>query len=505
VRITQLEVRRDQYEVKAQEPIRIDVTGGRFVIHPAVLVGPSSQLKLGGELALSGEVDLQARGAGDLVLLELIGKPFHSAQGQFNVSVEVRRDVASGWNLSGQGQIREGVLDLGLPVAFADVNGDFLLGGSRVQIVTLDGKVGGGRFHVDGTVSPDEGPNLSWQLQDVAVSTDQGVEAQLAGKGQVQGRWRLLMVSGDVEVLNALYDRNIELKDFLPSFKKQLTPAPQTTPPTVEVRLNLHIHAPGGLHIDNNVAEVELGANLRLAGTVRKPELTGTMEFLNGEVKFKQRTFTITAGTIDFRDHGSINPVLNISAESQIATAEADYTITVTVTGTAENPRIHPSADDPTLSETDILSLITFGQTAAQMQRQGGGINAFDAVALLPTGTVTGPLAKLLGVNRMEIETMQSQTAGAGGSMEPRVTIGKDLSDRLRATVSTAFGAVSERNVQVDYRLTRQLSLFGTWEAQTSEQSGAFGGGIKLRYEFRRMPFSLLSGGLEPGTRSDAR
>jgi hypothetical protein len=75
----------------------------------------------------------------------------------------------------------------------------------------------------------------------------------------------------------------------------------------------------------------------------------------------------------------------------------------------------------------------------------------------------------------------------------------------LRATVSTAFGAVSERNVQVDYRLTRQLSLFGTWEAQTSEQSGAFGGGIKLRYEFRRMPFSLLSGGLEPGTRSDAR
>lgn len=505
VRISQLEVRRDQYEVKAQEAIRIDVIDGRFVIHPTVLVGPSSQLKFGGELALSGRVDLQALGAGDLVLLELMGKPFHSAQGQFNASVQVRRDLASGWNLSGQGHVREAVLDLGLPVAFADVNGDFLLGGSRVQIVNLDGKAGGGRFHVDGSVSPDEGPNLSWQLQDVAVSTDQGVEAQLVGKGQVQGRWNLMMVSGDVEVLNALYDRNIELKDFLPSFKKQLTPAPQTTPPTVEVRLNLHLHSSGGLHIDNNVAEVEMGANLRLAGTIHRPELTGTVEFLSGEVKFKQRTFSITAGTIDFRDHGSINPVLNISAESQISTAESDYTITVTVTGRADDPRIRPSADDPTLSETDILSLITFGQTAAQLQRQGGGINAFDAVALLPTGTVTGPLAKLLGVNRLEIETMQSQTTGAAGSVEPRLTIGKDITDRLRVTASTAFGAATERNVQLDYRLTRQLSLFGTWEGQTSEQSGAFGGGVKLRYEFRRLPFSLFPGGLEPGIRGDAR
>lgn len=504
VRIAQLQIRRDQYEVKAQDPIRIDVSAGRFVIHPAVLAAPSSQLKVAGELTLSGQVDLQARGEGDLVLLELIGKPFHSAQGHFNVSAHVRRDVAGSWNLSGQGQVREAVFDVGLPVAFADVNGEVLLSGTRVHIAKLDGKVGGGRFQVDGSVGLEDGPELSWQLQDVALTTDQGLEAQLAGKGQMQGPWQAMTVSGDIEIQNALYDRNIELKDFLPSLREQITPPPRTTPPTVRVRLNLRIRAPGGLHIDNNVAEVELGADLRLVGTADKPELTGTIEFLNGEVKFKQRTFTITAGSIDFRDRSTINPVLNISAESQISTAESDYVITVTVTGTAENPRIQPSADDPSLSETDILSLITFGQTTAQLQRQGGGVSAYDAVALLPTGTVTGPLAKLIGVNRLEIETVQSQTMGAAGSTEPRVTIGKDITDRLRATASTAFGAATERNVQLDYRLTRQLSVFGTWEGQTSEQSGAFGGGVRLRYEFRHMPFSLFPGDLEPETRSDA-
>lgn len=505
VRITQLEIRRDQYEVAARQPIRIDVTEGRFLIRSMVLAAPSSQLSISGEIGLSGQVDVQAQGEGNLVLLELMGRPFNSARGLFTVSMQVRRQPTSGWNLGGQAQVRDTALDLGLPVAFTDVNGDFTLAGSSVRIVNLDGRAGGGQFHVGGTLSLDEGPNVSWEIQEVALSTSQGLEAQVSGVGQIQGTWREIAVGGNVEVLSALYDRNIELTDFLPFFREQITPAPRTKPPSPRVHLNVRIHAPGGVHIDNNVAEVELGADLRLAGTIDEAQLTGTIEFLTGQVKFKQRTFNITGGSIDFRDRSRINPILNISAESQISTAEADYTVSVSVAGTAENPRVQFSADDPTLSETDIISLITFGQTAAQLQRQGGGISAIDAVALLPTGTVTGPVAKLIGVNRLEIETVQSPIAGSAGSIEPRVTIGKDLTERLRAAVSTTLGIGTERMVQLEYRLTRQISLLGSWEGQTSQQSGAFGGDIKFRYEFRKLPFSLLSGGLETTAGGDAQ
>jgi autotransporter translocation and assembly factor TamB len=491
VRIPQLQIRRGDYEVKARDPIRIDMTDGRLVITPFVLVAPSSQLRLSGEMASSGDVDLRADGAGNLMLLEVIGRPIHSARGQFSVSATVRHQPASGWALTGQAEIAGATVDLGLPVAFTDVDGRFTLGGGGIQIVNLDGKAGGGQFRFTGTVSLDDGPRVFWEVHEVALSTSQGLEAQISSTGQVQGAWQAITLSGEVEVLSALYDRNIELTDFLPFFREQILPAPRTKPATREVYLDIRVDAPGGMHLDNNVAEVELGAKVRVGGTVDSPQLAGTVEILTGEVKFKQRTFTITGGSIDFRGGTSINPVLNIAAESEISTAEADYTVTVTVSGTAEKPRVQLGADDPTLSETDILSLITFGQTVAQLQRQGGGISAIDAVALLPTGKITAPLVSALGVNRLEIEAVQSPASGAAGSIEPRVTIGKDLTDRFRATVSTMFGAGTQPMVQLEYRMTRRISLLGSWEGQTADQSGAFGGGFKFRYEFRKLPCSL--------------
>jgi hypothetical protein len=111
--------------------------------------------------------------------------------------------------------------------------------------------------------------------------------------------------------------------------------------------------------------------------------------------------------------------------------------------------------------------LITFGHTAAQLQRQGGGISPIDALALLPTGTVTAPIAKLIGVNRMEIEAVQSPTTGSAGGIQPRLTLGKDLTDRLRASVSTAFGVSTEQMAQLEYRVTPRISLLGSWEGQT--------------------------------------
>ena len=505
VRVNQLDISRGQYRVTAAEPIRIDVTDGRFFIRSMVLAAPNSRLSVDGELATSGDVNLRAQGEGNLVLLELIGRPVSSARGEFTVAMQIQRRPESGWNLSGQGEVRDTTLDLGLPVAFTGVNGNFALAGSSVRIESLDGKAGGGQFHVGGSVSLDQGPDLTWKIQEISVSSGQGLEAEVSGAGRVQGTWKVIAVTGDAEIISALYDRNIELTDFLPFFREQIRPVPRTKPPAIEVRLNLHVHAPGGLYIDNNVAKVELSANLYIDGTAEKPQVTGTIDFLTGEVTFRKRTFNIVGGSVDFRDHGRINPILNISAESQISTADADYTVTVTVTGTADDPHVEVSADDPTLTETDMLSLITFGQTTAQLQRQGGGISPIDALALLPTGTITAPVAKLIGVNRMEIEAVQSPSTGSAGGIQPRLTLGKDLTDRLRASVSTAFGLSTEQMAQLEYRVTPRISLLGSWEGQTTGQAGAFGGDIKFRYEFRRIPFSLLPGGLEPTAGDNAR
>ncbi|MFQ5667382.1 MAG: translocation/assembly module TamB domain-containing protein [Candidatus Binatia bacterium] len=500
--LTALDLKRDDYHVTAAEPVRVEIDQGHVRIRSLVLVSQQSQLTVTGDVTPSGQVHLDARGQGDLALLEVIGRPFAAARGQFSLAAQVRRTPEAGWYLTGKATARDAVLDVGLPVVFTKTNAAVQLTGSAIRIDTLAGKVGGGDFRIGGTIDLARGPQLSWTLHDVAVSPMENLEARLTGEGTVDGSWQQIKVGGTIEVLNALYDRDIELPDLLPWFTAQIAPAGGARALGVEVDLDLIIYSPGEVYVDNNVAKVELWLDLQVAGTTDKPVFTGTIGFLNGEVGFHGRTFTITGGTIDFRDRFRINPVLNITAESRIATADTDYTVTATVTGTASDPRVQFSADDPNLSQTDVVSLVAVGKTSVQLQREGGGVSAADALALLPTGRLEKQLGQLVGVERFEIEATQSRDTGA---IEPRVTIGKDLTDRFRASLSTSFGVDARRSVQLEYRIAPRISLLGSWEGRTRSQAGAFGGDVKFRYDFRRLPFSLLSGDPRSGAQVDAR
>ncbi len=503
IEITHFDVVRDQYHVTAPQPIHIDAEHGVFRIQSFELSARETRVTLTGNVSLTGQVHLQARGEGDLVLLELVGRPINSARGRFTVMAGIDKAPERPWSLEGDAHLSDATVDLGLPVAFTAVNGDFTLTGAKVRVDRLEGRAGGGRFVVGGSADFERGPDLTWSLQQVALSPEDGLEAQLSGKGGIAGSWRSIVVNGGLHVVSALYDRNVELTDLLPSLRAKVMPAPRTQPPAIQVRFDLLIYSSGEIFIDNNVAKAEMWLNLHLGGDAEEPVLRGTIGFLNGEVTFRKRTFTITAGSVDFREERRINPILNITAESEIATAEADYTVAVTVTGAAENPRVQLSADDPNLSQNDILSLITFGKTTAQLQREGGGVSAVDALALLPTGAATNRIGKLIGVDQFEVEATQGRNSGA---IEPRVSIGKDLTDRLRVSLSSSFGVDAQQAVQVEYRLTRGMSLLGSWEGQTRSQAGAFGGGVKFRHEFRKLPLlDLLPGGLKATTDRDEK
>jgi translocation and assembly module TamB len=229
--------------------------------------------------------------------------------------------------------------------------------------------------------------------------------------------------------------------------------------------------------------------DLHLTGNASKPQLTGRIGILDGEVTFQGRTFTVTGGSVDFRDPQQLNPSLNISAESRINTPDTDYVVYVAVTGTADKPRVQFSSDAPGLSQNDVLSLVAFGKTGAQIQRDSTSTSpTATALALLPTGAVEKRVSALLSVDRFEVTATQARDTGA---IEPRVTVGKDLSDQLSAVAWTSFGVQARQGVSLDYRWTRRVSLIPSWESQTQSSAGAFGGDVRFRFEFRRVPFSL--------------
>jgi autotransporter translocation and assembly factor TamB len=493
LQVRRFDLRRDQAAVSAPQPIRVVLDRGQFRIESLALSADGARMSISGHGRVPAEIDIDVAGEGDLVLLEVVGRPFYSARGQFDVSAHVARSPAAGWRLRGRASLRNAALDLGLPVSFTDVNANFGLRGNNVLVEHLAGRAGGGEFSVAGRVHLRRGPVLTWALRDVSLSFPEWLEERISGNGRVYGGWKSLTVSGDVEVQNALYDKRLELTALLPWFKEQVAPAPRVGAPAVEMRLDVRVRAPDGLFVDNNFAKAELAADLRIAGTAATPQLLGSVEVLNGEVTIGSRVFTISGGSAEFRDPRRINPILNFSAESQIVTAEEQYTVRVAVSGTADEPRVKFTADDPALSQNDVLSLVAFGKTTAQAQRESGGVSVGDVFGLIPGeyGTeVRQGVRSWFGVDRFEVEPAYVRNTGA---VEPRVTIGKDITERLRALASSSFGAEGRNSMQLEYRVTGRISLLGTWESATQSEAGAFGGDIKFRYEFRRVPLSLFS------------
>ena len=502
VRVDRLAVRRDHAEVAAPEPMRIELDRGRFRILSLAMAAPDARMDVTGLGTLGGDLDLDVRGGGDLVLLEFLGDPIQSARGTFAIAAHLGHG-AGGWELRGDASVRDAALDVGLPIAVTDTTGRFSLEGSQVSVDAFSGRAGGGEFTVGGSLDLDHGPALSWTAREVSLIPAESLEARVSGTGELRGTWRDLTVSGDIEILNALYDRRIELAGLIPFFRQQLAPAPRG-PTGRELRLDLRLRAPDGLFVDNNFGKVELRCDLRLKGRAHAPRIVGLVEVLDGEVSFRNRLYEITGGAVEFKDTRRINPILNITAESQIHTTEAEYTVIVAVTGTADNPRVQLTADDPSLTQNDVLSLVTFGRPAgASQDTTGGTVGVGNVFALMPseyTGDVHGRVRSIFGVDRFEIEPAYVRDTG---TIEPRVTVGKDITQRVRALASSSFGAEARNSVQLEYRVTRRISLLGAWESGTSNDAGAVGGDIKFRYEFRKLPFSFL-GAAAPPPRPDA-
>jgi hypothetical protein len=487
VDVTRLSIRRPPAEIELAEPLRAELTQGRLRLRSFVLSGLGSRLSVTGDVRADRTVDLRIEGGGDLAWLQVVGRPLEAANGQFSLEADVSYRAAAGWALHGRANVNDAQLDFGPALVLSDVSGALGLVGRAVTVEQLTGRLGGGDFAVGGTVDLQHGPDLSWKLREVSLAVPEWLEERISGNGRVYGTWEAITIGGDVDVLYALYDQQIEVVDLLPWFRKRTTPVSRAGALPVAITLDLRIHASDSLFIDNNFARVELRGDLRVEGSATAPVLKGSVEVVDGEVFFRDRRFTLTSGSLVFQDPHRINPILSFNAETRVRTTDADYGIYVVVTGTANDPRVQLSADDPTLSQNDIFSLLTIGRTVAQARREGGGVSTGDVLALMPGG-YSRQIQHTLGLDRMQVEAAYASDTR---SIEPRVTIGKEITERLSVQASTRFGVEQRNTIGAEYRLTRRISLLADWENATKSEAGAFGAGITFRYEFRRLPYSL--------------
>ncbi|WP_338414289.1 translocation/assembly module TamB domain-containing protein [uncultured Sphaerotilus sp.] len=196
------------------------------------------------------------------------------------------------------------------------------------------------------------------------------------------------------------------------------------------------------------------GLNTRLAGELRltspgnRLAIHGNIRAVDGTYAAYGQKLRIERSVIAFTGVAD-NPRLDVEA---IRPDLEDVRVGVTVTGTAQNPRIRLFSE-PTMTDTDRLSWLILGRPSDGLGRTDLALLQRAAYALI-AGENDGPSL----VERIGLDQLSVRQAGDGDTRETVVTLGKQISRRWYVGYERSLNAASG-TWQLIYRAAQRFTL----------------------------------------------
>jgi hypothetical protein len=345
-----------------------------------------------------------------------------------------------------------------------DIRARLVFEGREGRLVELTGRqaptgqvTGSGTFPVGG-----ENPGatvLTFQLRNFVARQSGEYAARFDGDFQVR------IVPGPDGSLrpSTVGDVRLDRAEIIREFNQTAPP-----PPEQVYEYDITIDAPRGIIIANSQLDLELAGDLHARQTADRFELIGELEILRGWYTLLLRRFKVIEGTLTFNRVDIIDPDIDITAE----TNDAEYIITVRITGQASNPRLQFSARKPNeddaapLSEQQILNRLAPGSALAQGlagsedgSTTQAGLEVLASSVQLLFGQVQRDIARSLGVDEVRYESPEATVPGEERSYG-RLSVLKSLTPDVTVSYSQELGA-PDQGLSVEYRLGRLLFLRG--------------------------------------------
>jgi translocation and assembly module TamB len=334
-------------------------------------------------------------------------------------------------------------------------------GGSQLQIQRFTGRSeSGGTVSGSGALdfSADRGVGMRFDVRaenarlldrddirasvtgDIAIRSD-GDGGNISGAVEVmEGRFRLGSATAAAQVPR-LNVREINQVDAGPVVRR-LSPW----------RLALDVNARRGVQVTGLGMNSEWRAEVRVAGTVTEPRITGDAVLRRGTYDFAGRRFDLIRGNIRFKGESPINPELDIAAEVR----ERGLNAQIRVTGQSERPEI-AFTSTPALPQDELLSRILFGTSITNLSAPEA-VQLASAVASLNDPRGLDPInvvRRSIGLDRLRI-LPADVTQGIG----TQIAAGKYFGRRVYVEVVTDGRGYSATTVE--YQITRWLSLLSS-------------------------------------------
>ncbi len=207
----------------------------------------------------------------------------------------------------------------------------------------------------------------------------------------------------------------------------------QEDEPAYPVFLDIAFKAPGQFGLNGFGLDTEVGADLKISGTVSEPRVRGAARIIRGDFEFIGKTFKFEESRINLD-----GPLDRITLDIEARRKLDDVTAVVSIKGKPTEPKIEMSAI-PELPQDEVLSRVLFGRSPAQLSaiqaaqlaaglnKMRGGNSAFDLM---------GSIERVAGLDSISIDQ------SASGDTE--LTTGKYLTEDVFLEVKTgASGAPS--------------------------------------------------------------
>ncbi|GAU08174.1 hypothetical protein DPF_0877 [Desulfoplanes formicivorans] len=230
----------------------------------------------------------------------------------------------------------------------------------------------------------------------------------------------------------------------------QVVPEAQASPPA-DINLDMAVTIPGRMFVRGRGLESEWKGALKVTGKTAAPAISGTLTSVRGSLAFAGRDLNLTTGNIQFDGAYPPNPVLNIITTASIKSTD----VQVKVQGTAQKPDLLMEAS-PSLPEDEILALLLFGSSAAQL-------NPMQALQLAnTTRNLTGNRkqsgSNLMGFIRslLGVDTIKVGSENSDGEMQ--VGVGKYLTDSIYVELEKGLTS-DEDAVSAEMELTPNIGV----------------------------------------------
>jgi translocation and assembly module TamB len=472
--------------VQNQGPIAVTVDRGVARIESLHLTGPETDIQARGTASLHGKaLDMTLNANTNLAAVKQLNRDVVSS-GSVVLAATVRGALTEPL-VNGRLELHDASLSYtGFPNGISNANGVVQFNGNSASVQNLTAESGGGKITMGGFVAFRDVVRFGLRANatNVRVRLQEGVSAALDANINLAGTTQASTVSGTVTIDRVTYAPQ---SDFGSMLSRAAPPVESTGAPSPlldNMKLDVQVRTSPSTTVRTSLAQhLQAEADLRIRGTASQPGMLGRVSVTEGQLVFFGSTYTVNSGTIAFYNPVRIEPVLNLSLETQAKGVD----VVLKVTGPVDNMKLSYTSDPP-LQFQEIVELLASGKTptsdptllanqpsAPSQSFAQMGESAVVSKAL--ADPVAGRLQRVFGVSQLKVDP----TFTNGSDLpQARLTLQQQVSNNITFTYVTALNDPNTQIVRVEWALNPQWSAIGT-----RDQNGIFSVKFSYKKQFR--------------------